>query len=234
MGKLFAPLACVTLVATAGCSSGPKFNLPTGTEAYDRIPTMAENTGPRVYTIGPLDRLGVTVFGERDLSTDQAQVDAAGNLTLPLVGNLTAAGKTTNALSNEIRQRLTRYIVNPRVSIIVLASVTQRVIVQGAVNESGVYPIQGRTTLLEMLAFAKGTSNVSDEKRVAVFRTVNGQRMGAMFDVSAISGGEAADPELLSGDVVVVGHSARRGAWRDFLTAAPALGLFIALGNSVR
>jgi polysaccharide export outer membrane protein len=125
-------------------------------------------------------------------------------------------------------------LVDPKVSVIVLASVTQRVIVQGSVNEAGVYPIQGRTTLLEMLAMAKGTSNVSDEKRVAVFRTVNNQRMGAMFDVSAISVGDAPDPELLSGDVVVVGHSARRGAWRDFLTAAPALGLFIALGNTVR
>jgi polysaccharide export outer membrane protein len=234
MGKIFAPLACLAMVATAGCSSGPQLNLPTGEEAYDRIPTMAENTGPRVYTIGALDRLGVTVFGERDLSTDQAQVDAAGNLSLPLVGNLTAAGKTPTALASEITQRLDRYLVNPKVSVIVLASVTQRVIVQGSVNEAGVYPIQGRTTLLEMLAMAKGTSNVSDEHRVAVFRTVNDQRMGAMFDVAEISAGNAPDPELLSGDVVVVGHSARRGAWRDFLTAAPALGLFIALGNTVR
>lgn len=231
MGKIVAPLICLTLVATGGCA-GPKLNLPSGEEAYSRIPVVSADARSREYTIGPLDRLGVTVFGERDLSTDQAQVDAAGNLSLPLVGRLNAAGKTTSQLSDEVRQRLARYIVNPQVSILVLASVSQRVIVQGSVNEPGVYPIQGRTTLLEMLAFAKGTSGVSDERRVAVFRTVENQRMGAMFDVSAINRGEAPDPELLSGDVVVVGHSARRGAWRDFLTAAPALGLFVALGNA--
>jgi polysaccharide export outer membrane protein len=177
--------------------------------------------------------LGVTVFGERDLSTDQAQVDAAGNLALPLIGPMVAAGKTSPALAAEIRQRLSKYIVDPQVSILVLASVSQRVIVQGSVNQAGVYPIQGRTTLLEMLAMARGTSNVSDERRVAVFRTVDDQRMGAMFDVAAINRGEMPDPELLNGDVVVVGHSARRGAWRDFLTAAPALGLFVALSNSL-
>lgn len=232
MGKIIAPLACLALVMTGGCA-GPKLNLPSGAEAYNRIPATPANTSSqREYTIGPLDKLGLTVFGERDLSTDQAQVDASGNLSLPLVGRITAAGKTTSALSEEVRQRLTKYLVNPQVSILVLASVTQRVIVEGSVNEAGVYPIQGRTTLLEMLAMAKGTSNVSDEHRVAVFRTVGNQRLGAMFDVTQINSGDAADPELLSGDVVIVGHSARRGAYRDFLSAAPALGLFVALGNA--
>lgn len=231
MGKIVAPLVCVALTVTAGCA-GPKLDLPTGAEAYARVPAKAETTAAREFTIGPLDRLGITVFGEPQLSTDQAQVDAVGNLDLPLSGRMVAAGKTASQLSGEIRQRLSKYLVNPQVSILVLDTVSQRVTVQGQVNQAGLYPIQGRTTLLEMLAQAKGMSGVADEQRVAVFRTIDDQRMGAMFDVSAISRGEAADPELQSGDVVVVGHSARRGAWRDFLVAAPALGLFVALGNA--
>lgn len=229
MGKIVAPLACVALVATGGCA-GPKLDLPSGAEAYARIPAPAENP-VREYRIGPLDRLGVTVFGERDLSTDQAQVDATGNLSLPLVGSVRADGKTTAALETELRQRLARYLVNPRVSVLVLSSVSQRVIVQGDVNEAGVYPIQGHATLMEVLAYAKGVSSVSDERRVAVFRTVNNQRMGAMFDLVEIQNLRMPDPEILSGDIVVVGHSARRGAWRDFLTAAPALGLFVVLAD---
>lgn len=231
MGKIVAPFMCLALTVTAGCA-GPKLDLPTGADAYARVPAITAATPAREFTIGPLDRLGITVFGEPDLSTTQAQVDAVGNLDLPLAGRMVAAGKTTSELSGEIRQRLARYLVNPRVSILVLDTVSQRVTVQGQVNQAGLYPIQGRTTLLEMLAMAKGTSNVADERRVAVFRTINNQRMGAMFDVSAISRGEAPDPELQSGDVVVVGNSARRGAWRDFLVAAPALGLFVALGNA--
>lgn len=230
MGKIVTPFTCLTLVVTSGCA-GPQLNLPSGAEAYERIPAVSAASPVRQYTIGPLDKLGITVFGERDLSTDQAQVDATGNLSLPLVGTLVADGKTSNALEAEIRQRLARYIVNPQVSVLVLTSVSQRVVVEGDVNEAGVYQIQGRSTLLEVLALAKGASNVSDARRVAVFRTVGNQRMGAMFDLIAIQNLEAKDPEILSGDIIVVGHSSRRGAWRDFLTAAPALGLFVVLAN---
>lgn len=232
MGKIVAPLACLLLVVTGGCA-GPELNLPSGAEAYQRIPAPSPSTSPRQYVIGPLDKLGVTVFGERDLSTDQAQVDAMGNLSLPLVGALVADGKTPAQLEAEIRQRLGRYVVNPQVSVLVLSSVSQRVVVEGDVNEAGVYPIQGRSTLMEVLALAKGPSNVSDTRRVAVFRTVDNQRMGAMFDLGAIQNLEAKDPEILSGDIIVVGHSSRRGAWRDFLTAAPALGLFVVLANQL-
>lgn len=231
MGKIVAPLVCVA-VTVAGCA-GPKLDLPTGAEAYARVPAVTTAAPTREFTIGPLDRLGVTVFGEPDLSTSQAQVDAVGNIDLPLAGRMVAAGKTTSELSSEIRRRLSKYLVDPQVSILVLDTVSQRVAVQGQVNQAGLYPIQGRTTLLEMLAMAKGVSNVADEQRVAVFRTIDNQRMGAMFDVGAITRGEAADPELRSGDVVVVGNSARRAAWRDFLVAAPALGLFVALGNAL-
>jgi polysaccharide export outer membrane protein len=220
----------LALVVTSGCA-GPQLDLPSGAEAYQHIPAPSADAPPRQYVIGPLDKLGVTVFGERDLSTDQAQVDATGNLSLPLVGALVADGKTPRALEAEIRQRLARYVVDPQVSVMVLSSVSQRVVVEGDVNEAGVYQIQGRSTLLEVLALAKGPSNVSDERRVAVFRTVNNQRMGAMFDLAAIQNLEAKDPEILSGDIIVVGHSSRRGAWRDFLTAAPALGLFVVLAN---
>jgi polysaccharide biosynthesis/export protein len=126
---------------------------------------------------------------------------------------------------------LTKYLVDPQVSILVLSSGSQRVIVEGDVNEAGVYQLQGPTTLLEMIAMAKGASSVADQRRVAVFRTINNQRMGAMFDVTAIQDGSAPDPELRSGDVIVVGHSASRGLMHDFLASAPALGLFVVLAD---
>lgn len=230
MGKISAPLLCLGLVAVSGCA-GPKNDLPVGTAAYNRIPPATPEAPRADYVIGPLDKLGVTVFGERDLSTDQAQVDAAGHLSLPLVGQLVAAGKTSSGLSQEIQQRLSRYIVNPRVSILVLSSVSQRVIIEGSVNQAGVYQLQGPTTLLEVIAEAKGTSSVANDHRVAVFRTINGQRMGAMFDLTEIETGGQPDPEMRSGDVVIVGSSPGKGLIHDFLVAAPALGFFVVLAD---
>ena len=233
MGKSAVPLLGLALVVLGGCAE-KKLDLPSGAQAYARIPPPTPGPAARDYVIGPLDKVSITVFGERDLSTDQGQVDASGNLLLPLVGKVTASGKTVETLSADIRQRLIRYLVDPKVSVLVLTTVSQKVIIQGSVNEAGVFPIQGRATLLEGIAMARGASNVSDEHQVAIFRTVNGQRMGAIFDISAIQVGDMPDPELLGGDVVVVGRSARRGAWHDFLSITPALGLFVPLAYAFR
>ena len=59
-----------------------------------------------------------------------------------------------------------------------------------------------------------------------VFRTVNGQRMGAVFDLQQIRTGAAPDPQILDGDTIVVGYSAVKGAFRDFLAASALLNLF--------
>lgn len=231
MGKSLSLPVSAGLFLLSACGSD-KFNLPAGPDAYSRIPPASVADVPREYRVGPLDTLSISVFGNKDLSINEAQVDAAGNILLPLIGKVTAAGKTTSDLSGEIAQRLgERYLVNPQVTVLVESSVSQKVTVDGAVGEAGVYKIQGQATLLEVLAMAKGTSNVAAENEVAVFRTLNSQRMGAIFDVAAIRRGEAQDPEVLGGDVVVVGRSGRRGAWRDFLTAAPAFAVFIPLAG---
>jgi polysaccharide export outer membrane protein len=73
---------------------------------------------------------------------------------------------------------------------------------------------------------AHGETRVAAVKDVAVFRTINGQRMGAMFDIGSIRRGEASDPELVGNDVVVVGFSAGKSVWRDVLQAAPLMNVF--------
>ena len=233
MGKYVTSFLCLALAALGGCASGPKLNLPSGTEAYNRIPSALSGVPVRDYVIGAQDKLSITVFGEHDLSTDNAQVDASGYLALPLVGKVRVTGKTPDQLSTELTQRLARYVVDPRVSIIVLNTVSQKVTVEGSVNQAGVYGIAGHTTLLEIMAMARGASNVSDTRQVAIFRTINGQRMGALFDASAIESGTEQDPEMQGGDIVVVGHSARRQAWHDFLGTVPLLGFFVPLANAL-
>ena len=73
------------------------------------------------YVIGPQDKLNVRVFEVKDLSTDEEVVDATGQIELPLIGRVTAAGKTTQQLQDEIAQRLgDRYLQSPQVSVAVL------------------------------------------------------------------------------------------------------------------
>ena len=88
------------------------------------------------------------------------------------------------------------------------------------------YDISGSSTLLEAIARAKSPTRVARLDQVVVFRMINGQRAGAVFDLRKIRDGEAPDPQLQGGDIVVVGFSAVKGAFRDFLSAAPLLSLF--------
>lgn len=222
-------LICFALAALAACASPS--TLPSGEQAYVHFPPPDADRAGNDYRIGAQDKINITVFQEPELSLQDVQVDAGGNILLPLIGSVTAAGRTTSELSQEIAERLdSRFLVDPQVSVIVSSSVSQKVVVEGSVTEPGVYEVRGRTTLLEALAMAKGPSRVAQFDEVAIFRMVDGQRMGALFDLKAIRRGEAADPEIKGNDTVVVGLSNVKAVWRDVLAAAPALAIFRPLG----
>ena len=212
-------------LTVAGCAA-PHPMLPAGPAAYGVIPAPSAGAVAD-YRVGPLDELTITVFREADLSLEKQRVDAAGNLLFPLIGSVHAGGKTTDQLAGEIARRLdARFVRNPQVTVTVVSSQEQHVTVEGSVNEPGVYEIGGNATLLEALARAKSPTNVARLNEVVVFRTVEGQRTGAVFDLRRIRAGLDADPRILGGDTVVVGFSQLRGTFRDFLSAAPLLSIF--------
>ena len=176
------------------------------------------------YRIGPLDKLNITVFQVKDLTIEKIQVDAGGQILLPLIGAVNAQGRTTTELSAEIARRLgEHYLQSPQVSVVVEEAVSQKVSVEGAVNKAGVFELKGRTGLLEAVARAEGTSRTANRRRVTIVRSVAGQPRAATFDLLAIQRGQARNPEVLGNDVVVVDDSRVRTFWRGFVEALPAL-----------
>lgn len=202
--------------------------MPAGAAAYGIIPASGAappNLGS--YRIGPLDTLDVTVFQEPELSVKAMQVDAAGLIALPLVGSVNARGMTALELSEELKNLFgAKYLKNPQVTVTVASSVSQKISIQGEVTEAGVYPVSGPTTLLEAISMAKGETDLAKLNEVVVFRNINGQRMGAVFDIGSIRRGEAADPLMQSSDLVVVGYSSARRFWQNVVRATPILGVF--------
>lgn len=177
-------------------------------------------------TITPLDRLQVTVFREPELSVEDVLVDEGGRVLLPLVGPLTASGKTTEALATEITGKLRQYVREPQVSVSVKQAASRRVTVAGSVVQPGVYPMEGRTTLLQAVALAQGPSQVASLDHTLIFRTVNGQRTAARFNLDAIARGKDADPEVLPGDTVAIGSSKFKTAWRDLVLTMRSFNVF--------
>lgn len=227
MKRVYHVLALLFAPSVGGCQTIADPSLARGMEAYSVIPPPPSDGIRQDYRIGPLDVLSIRVFQEPELTFDEIQVDASGNLGFPLIGSVRAAGNTATALADELSTRLAeRYLVNPQVSVVVASSVSQQVTVEGNVSQPGVYEIAGGATLLTALARAQSTTRVAKLDEVVVFRTIGGERQGAVFDVSAIRAGRIPDPELRGGDVVVVGFSFVKGAFRDFLTTAPFFNVF--------
>ncbi|MDT0575735.1 polysaccharide biosynthesis/export family protein [Croceicoccus sp. F390] len=219
-----APLVCLAL--SAGCQSSVAPVLPTGTAAYDAI-ALAPTTEAGVHVIAIGDRIDVRVFREEDLGASSLLVDGAGNVALPMLGEMRAAGLTQRALGERIAQMLRESLLrDPRVTVSLAEAAMQTITVEGEVAAPGVFQIQPGHTLLSALALAKSPQNTALLDEIMIFRSIDGRRAGARFDVAQIRAGRAPDPLVQGGDVVVVGFSQLRRGYQDVLRMSPLLNVF--------
>jgi polysaccharide export outer membrane protein len=178
------------------------------------------------YKIAPMDKLSIKVFKMEDLTGDY-DVDLAGNISMPLIGQLKAANLTTEQLDGQLTSKLgDKYLEHPDVSVAIKSSTAHVVTVDGAVKEGGSFPVGGPTSLIKAIAMAKGTTEDANNRRVAVFRTVGGQRQAAAFDLTSIRRGEAPDPEIYPGDIIVVDGSSVKAVQKQVLQSIPLLAIF--------
>jgi polysaccharide export outer membrane protein len=108
------------------------------------------------YALGPDDQLIIRVADVPDITDKPQRIDPNGDLRLPLVGKVHAAGMTVEALEQELTKRLKVYLQEPDVSILLTEFKSQPVSVVGAVGSSGVRQLEGRKTLIEILSLAGG------------------------------------------------------------------------------
>jgi polysaccharide export outer membrane protein len=178
------------------------------------------------YRIAPQDVLDITVFRVPELSKT-VPVSAGGTISLALIGDVEAAGKSPAELESIIAAKLQAdYIQSPDVSVFVKDAISRRVTVEGAVKSPGVYPTDGTTTLLQVVALAGGLDRIADSRAIVIFRNVQGTRQAAKFDFKAIRAGSAEDPPILGGDVVVVDESGAKAAMRNITESMAFFGLF--------
>jgi polysaccharide export outer membrane protein len=226
---LLVSLACLLMVA---CASQPTLvtNNPNILVNPDGLPapdaTASTYSDSTEYRIGPLDLLTISVFGVADLTQD-ARVDSLGNITLPLIGNVRAGGRTTVELQRDIAEKLTAgYLQSPQVSVFIKDYTSQRVTVEGNVKKPGIFPLTGSTSLLQVIASAQGLDDLADHRGIVVFRVIKGQKMAAVFDIDAIGRGASADPQIYGNDIVVVATSGSKNRLHNLIQAFPVLSVF--------
>jgi polysaccharide export outer membrane protein len=184
--------------------------------------------GSTAYKIGPQDVIEVSVFMVPELSRS-VQVADSGTVNLPLVGDLPAAGRTAQELERDlVRAYGARYLKSPQVTVSIKEYNSQRVTIEGAVKTPGVYPLRGKASLLQLIATAGGLDQ-SANSTVVIFRTNDGKRSAAKFDLADIRSGTSSDPTVQSGDVIIASTSAVKEALNNILKALPIAGVFAML-----
>lgn len=155
------------------------------------------------FVIGPGDMLDINVWKNPEFSR-QVPVRPDGRITLPLVGDMPAAGKSTDQLKKELKEAFSRYLNEPTVTVIVTQVNSYRIYVQGQVAHPGIYPITGRTTVVQAIALAGGFTEFAARGRLLILRqTAKGSQRIAV-DYDRIVGGKDNDVPLRPGDTLVV------------------------------
>jgi polysaccharide export outer membrane protein len=209
---------------------------PAGAPAYAAV-TPAQNAAPQQpaslsgttageYRISGRDIIDIQVFQVSDL-TKTVQVSEDGTVTLPLVGKMHFGGKTTQeaeaALSDKLRQK---YLQSPQVSILV-KQFGQRVTVSGEVKSPKVLAIDGAVTLSQAIANAGGLSDLADPARIHIARSRNGRVVDAVYNLGDIQLGQAPDPTLSGGDIIVAEQSGSKVVLKNIKDLLP----FAVLGS---
>lgn len=158
------------------------------------------------YTLQPGDIVSVSVWQEPGLE-QLVLVRPDGGISFPLAGDLKAGGLTIDGLADAIKQKLSKYIPDPVVTVTLQEIPGNRIYVTGRVNKPGDFPIVSRdVTVMQALAMAGGLTPFADEKNIKVLRKENGAQRSIPFNYKKVMRGELLEQNisLQAGDVIVV------------------------------
>jgi len=192
-------LMSVLLVSMTGCA-GPSM------EAIEEA-----NSAQRDFLLGPEDVLDIRVWRSEDLTQKEVVVRPDGKISMPLIGEVVASGRTAKELANHISERLKEFKENPSVSVSVKEVNSYYVYVLGEVTKPGKYQLKSHATVLQAIALAGGFTHFAAKNRMQVLRTVVTKdsqskefRIPARYDDLVSGNGEIRNFVLKTGDVVVV------------------------------
>jgi polysaccharide export outer membrane protein len=162
--------------------------------------SVAQDEHP--FILGAEDQITVLVYGSAEFSGGH-MVRPDGKITMPFLGDLTAAGLSPIELGNLVKDRLKKYLVDPDVSVSVNAVNSKRFYIQGEVNRTGAFPLLVPTKVLEALVNAGGFRDFANQKKIVIMR-MTGERLN--FNYKEVIKGKKMDQNiyLKPGDIIIV------------------------------
>lgn len=155
------------------------------------------------YRLVQGDKLRVEVYKDAQLS-QSLQIRPDGKITLPLLGDIAAAGKTPTELRDTVTNALREYISNPVVTVIVVETTPAMVFVMGEVNRPGPQPMNGSVSILQVLAMAGGFKDFAHTKDIRILRKSSTGLRTLSFNYNEAIRGSGAPLLLEPGDTIIV------------------------------
>jgi polysaccharide export outer membrane protein len=155
------------------------------------------------YSIGASDLLEISVWGEQNL-TRQVTVRNDGFISLPLAGDILAAGKTPPQLKKDIETILTKYIKDPRCAVIVIEPRSKRFYIQGQVVRPGQYTLDQELYLTQVIPIAGGFTEWAEQADIVILRIEGDKKTRFYVDYKKILKGKIEDLPIKPGDTIIV------------------------------
>jgi len=170
-----------------------------GVESVAAVPIPPE------YVIGADDVLSIVFWRDKDMSTD-VTVRPDGNISLPLLNEIHAAGLTPLQLKDRLIEESKKYVEEPNVTVVVKQINSRKVFITGEVVKPGPYPLSGVTTVLQLISVAGGLKDYANTKKITIVRTENGKPVGYKFNYQDVIDGKnlKQNIDLKSGDTIIV------------------------------
>jgi polysaccharide export outer membrane protein len=175
-----------------------------GTNPGSKGPGSVEGTPPPPgYRVGVEDDLAIAVWHEPELS-QAVTVRPDGMITLPLLNDVKVANLTTEEVQALLIEKLKPFVNDPQVTVSIKAVKSRKVFLVGNVAKQGMYYLNGRMTVLELLSEAGGLGPFAKSKSIYVLRKDAGKEVRLPFNYKKAVSGKGDNPELMPGDMVVV------------------------------
>ena len=157
------------------------------------------------YVIGPEDVLYIHVWREETLSRN-VPVRMDGNISLPLIDEVQAAGLTPLQLKEVLTEKLKNFVDTPNVSVIVMEANSYKVYVSGQIRTPGVYSLRRETSILQIIVMAGGFTEWADQKKILVIRKEGGKEKRITVNYKKIIQGKDPDGNVVlkAGDTIIV------------------------------
>ena len=179
-------------------------NPPSPADGKTAMPPTAAATATDTYVIGPSDLLTVTVWKEPTLS-GSLLVRPDGMISVPLLGDVQAAGMTPLQLAGQISVKLKKFVQDPNVSVVLTQINSKKVYLLGEVSRKGPVEMTPGMTLLEAISSAGGVTDYANVKKIYILRDEDGkhQKIAVRYK-EALNGNSEFNLTLKPGDTIVV------------------------------